>query len=461
MGVRTAFACCILLACAKADSPSLPALTFLDTLPRFGISSSEMLFCEDLSDTISQHLHSSVLRLQRQRSERLIQALGSFNNHVSHSSSLCVYRVNMRLLMTRPRLQGSSLREWWLSQDNSSIKMNRGGGRYADRTMDLDDQKVRLDEEFGVQNEDDNNRETSDAEQTALPRSRRRPTPSDHESSPTTKDNSEATASRSQSGVQGADFGSSSETSATRQNDSDHGSVASSPASRKRRTSLNRTDAFNYAREVRLTYGRASNLLKEALSATGVAFVDATAASSAKQARPVFSRKLTNQESRSDPTPTSSSDSHAATSDTDNLSDATKQARHPAKGLGFSTYTQSTIAGSRTFPFQIPERQLVKMIKSYPMGKVFNFVEDSDALYSGSEESPTSDATSGTPTPHANTRQGRYGQSLRKLTCMAKAKAIAFFPIWDDDGERWRSCVFVWGSRLFDPVEDITYLSAL
>jgi hypothetical protein len=46
---------------------------------RYGVSARGTLLCEDISDKISQHLQNSIIRLQRQLSEWLIQALSTFN----------------------------------------------------------------------------------------------------------------------------------------------------------------------------------------------------------------------------------------------------------------------------------------------------------------------------------------------------------------------------------------------
>lgn len=96
----------------------------MDDETRYGVSASDMLFCKDMSDTISQHLQNSVIRSQRQWSGRLIQALSTFNGS-----------------------QGS-LRDWWLRQDNLTA---RRGGRYASTDLDIVEQKGRLDEDFGIQ----------------------------------------------------------------------------------------------------------------------------------------------------------------------------------------------------------------------------------------------------------------------------------------------------------------------
>lgn len=81
---------------------------------------------QDISDTIAQHLHTTVASLQRQRSERLIQALSLFNSGKS------------------------SLREWWLSEEDNRV-LNTG--RLAEISDDMITpalRKAKMDAEFGA-----------------------------------------------------------------------------------------------------------------------------------------------------------------------------------------------------------------------------------------------------------------------------------------------------------------------
>jgi hypothetical protein len=87
-----------------------------------------MLFCEDLSDTIVQHLHEAAVSAQRQRSERLIKALGTFNSG------------------------GKTLKDWFIAQ--STPNMYRGGRRKdAAQRNTAEEDSARFDREFGVEAE--------------------------------------------------------------------------------------------------------------------------------------------------------------------------------------------------------------------------------------------------------------------------------------------------------------------
>jgi hypothetical protein len=121
----------------------------------------------------------------------------------------------------------------------------------------------------------------------------------------------------------------------------------------------------------------------------------------------------------------------------------------------------------RASPLHIIERDLAKLIKSYPAGKVFNYAA-SGTPYSGSEDSAGSAGASSesaqgeTSKPlRANTRHNRHARLLRKV--VGDARSIAFYPIWDTTNKKYCSCLFAWtlhANRFFDAKEDIIYLSA-
>lgn len=102
--------------------------TLLDDKPRFGISAHELTYLEDMADTVIDHLEATIVRAQRQRSERLIQGLALFNNGLD------------------------SLRHWWLQQDDR--RLNKAG-RYRKQSIDRSGQDRRLAAEFGIQESND------------------------------------------------------------------------------------------------------------------------------------------------------------------------------------------------------------------------------------------------------------------------------------------------------------------
>ncbi|KAK1093757.1 hypothetical protein LTR48_001717 [Friedmanniomyces endolithicus] len=233
------------------------ALSILDDRPRFGVSAAEMLFLEDSADTITSHLDATILRSQQQRSERLIQALGLFNN------------------------QKSSLREWWIGQDNERLRKT---GRYQDQKPNSQDRQTRMDHEFGVQAGSD----TSVASQRRRQRdASTAPEPAqDVPTGPslTTSANANAAEIRETQHVAVTDFDQ--RPLKTQEEQPPVIDVAKLVQSDERpgndelsRQVKSKSDDFDLARNLENTYARASNLICEAMRAEGVIFVDAKAAS--------------------------------------------------------------------------------------------------------------------------------------------------------------------------------------
>jgi signal transduction histidine kinase len=430
------------------------SLTLLDNKPRYGVSMPELLFLEDSADNIAEHLQACVVRSQRQRSERLIQALGLFNNHKS------------------------SLREWWVAQDKERLER---GGRHIMTEQDREHQKTREDEEFGTQNLDKTH--DSVANRRKL---RRQESHHDEESTSRLENETDATSGNriagdglNHAGVVSVDFGSLADEAASQSADSD-GNAHSGTDTEERPSRqwkhvprstkiLGKSRTFDAGNALQYTYARATNLIREALKAEGVVCVDARAASSSITR---VSTKDAWGSSSTEGVPMSSSDTdnlsamENGTSDTDASEDHSNGPRsRNCKVLGFSTREKSSIEGMRAPDFNLKECDLRRLIRLYPNGKIFNF-EDSGDMYSSSGDesmsgSNTEDQTRAQSSSHSKkSRHKRHASELGKV--MAGARTIALFPIKDDSTNGWGSCLFVWSTtpmRFFDPEEDITYLS--
>ncbi|KAM0717977.1 hypothetical protein Q7P37_006309 [Cladosporium fusiforme] len=409
-----------------AEGAVIGSLTMLDDKPRYGVSADEMLFAEDLNDSIAQHLFGSTVTSQRQRSERLIQALGTFNNG------------------------GSSLRDWWAGQDNMGV----GTGGWHKRADESDaHQQARFDTEFGVG-------EDRSVESTASPFTKdtrtTRPTPARTPRS-ASDGNDQATLERNEQHISGLDFGK--QASASIQ------ASAEPPKASTQERKKEGKDEFDAASQVKQVYRRASNLLRESLGSAGVVFFDATASSVARPLKYRNSRSLSSDQASSSSSirtaSTSSDDSKTQTNSDTDLSDNAARRSKRCEVVGASTQVQSSNSTINHSPFQLSEKDLARLIKCYPAGKVFSYTVSGTA-YSGSEESAGSEST-GTDTiaARANTKHSRHARILRKV--VGDARSIAFFPIWDATHERYRSGLFTWtlhANRFFDSNEDLTYLAA-
>ena len=436
-----------------SDGTVIGSLSMLDDKPRYGVSAHEMLFCEDLGDTIVQHLFGAMVSAQRQRSERLIKALGTFNSG------------------------GRSLKDWWISQNVPG--MQRGGRRKDATQANIAEQNsARFDREFGVEGENpisSSERSFSGSEDLAPSVTQTQP----RHSSFTSDENSQASHDRDSNHVSGLDFQRGSSQAPPGDNSEPPDSVRTSkdeqaaPQSTGGKGPRHAAKDFDAATRLKDAYGRASSLLREATGAFGVVFLDASAVSAAHPLNASISRQRRRDRSDSLGKTTgsrsaSSDDSTVRTSSDTETSGTGDKRQKLCKSVGRSIQFQPGHTKSdNAAPLQLNERDMARLIKSYPSGKVFNFAV-SGTPYSGSDESAGSEVgSSGSALdtepklPRANTRHNRHARLLRKV--VGDARSIAFFPIFDAMNNRYRSCLFTWNihpSRFFDTQEDMTYLSA-
>ncbi|KAI6847296.1 hypothetical protein KC364_g5482 [Hortaea werneckii] len=442
----------------------LGALSIMDDKPRYGVSAAEMLFLEDSADTVCEHLQTSFVRSQQQRSENFIQALGLFN------------------------CQKSSLREWWIGRDNDRIK--KSGRYHVEAVASSQDQQDRLDNEFG--------RQENAGFSVATVRRLRRTEPEIREASsdsvmPTTATseyNANAESARIRQGVAGRDFTSSTE-SVQQPSESIDGAVAQATTQSRPKAKRaaaygekasgekvkKRAETFDLAKAIESTYARASNLVREAIHGEGAVFADAKAASAA-----VRNRRGTESESGTSSVEASSSDlsrnstlQSRGAPNLDSGSNSTSEGdafdRVSSKRMcavtGFSTRSRSSLTGSSSdHRFALTEAELRRLIKRYPSGKIFN-ITDSGGIYSssGDEDVGRSEEVSDEPKSSASSaRRTPVARDAGRLSeIMVGACTIAFYPVWDDASELFSSALFVWSTtplRYFDSSVEMNYLAA-
>ncbi|KAK3073215.1 hypothetical protein LTR53_005414 [Teratosphaeriaceae sp. CCFEE 6253] len=437
-----------------AQGSVLGALSVLDDKPRYGVSATEMLFLEDSADTITSYLDSSIVRSQQQRSERHIQALGLFNNHKS------------------------SLREWWIGQDDERL---RKGGRYHVTEADSSDQRqARMDHEFGVKDRAGSNTSIASARRLRRQESAESSEQVEQINSPTSSANLNAASSRETQHIASTDFGSrpAKQNMAVPEFDTRRSSEAEPRESPKQQDEAPLrgvkpdSDNFDLAREIERAYARASNLICEAMSAEGVIFVDAKAASATLKGKPSGPAGSSTTSTGSEATSGGQTDGTAQSQSEDNAS-ASDQPTVPRLCTinGYSTRHNSTLAGTgngQSRRLALSESELRSFIKRYPRGKVFNFA-GSGGVYASSGEDPISGSSedNGTSSQLSSTSGLRKTRASRDATKLGKvlrgAKTIAFLPIWDDVSGKAIASVLVWCTtpmRFFNPVEDITYMAA-
>ncbi|KAF2723364.1 hypothetical protein K431DRAFT_292738 [Polychaeton citri CBS 116435] len=410
-----------------AQGSVIGSVTILDDKPRYGISTNEVAFIEDVADTVMAHLDATVVRSARQRSERLIQGLGLFNNGKD------------------------SLRDWWIQQEESQ---RPSAGRYTTNDMTTTEKSARIDAEFGVQEQppDNTNREASERTNSMDSNVQQLGV------SWATRDNDIAAADRDTQHVSGMDHDQRPskdllELPSFVGEDAKSASETPTrlPGPQRRTKPKPKTtiaDGFDLALASERAYARASNLMREALSADGVVFVDASVAS------------LRRFDSESDAPATSCNSANTLTSETDDSDDSTSESSQ-CRTRGFSTRTKASVDGFKAsdHQFQLPKSTLSRLVKRYPHGHVSNF-EETGGLHSSSGDEGEG-TTESSNSKRKRTRRPKDAERLGKV--MVGARTIAFYPLRDETHGKWRSCVFVWNAsplRYFDQTEDITYLSA-
>ncbi|KAK2779390.1 sensor histidine kinase response [Colletotrichum kahawae] len=207
--------------------------------------------------------------------------------------------------------------------------------------------------------------------------------------------------------------------------------------------------------QIQHVFSKAANVIREAIEVESVLFLDATIGSFGGLAVTAPSssghRSLGSTKSNSSSSDEKGSPRRATSSDV-GLEDT------QCRVLGFSTSSSSSIDGR--LPSQshasISERFLVKLLRRYPEGKIFNFDEN------GSIQSSdfSGDDTKTTPTPghelnetvvsSAHARESAH-KSRRKVrnpfsrknegnmltSIFSGARSIAVVPLWDVKKQRW------------------------
>ena len=382
------------------EGKPIGSFTILDDKPRYGLSAVEMVFMEDMADTVFAHLEMKRAVSQGQRGDRLIKGLSLFNE------------------------KKSSLRDWWLDS-HSRRGRGEGHGRRALLADDTKMQNERADEELGM------TYNATDVD------TKRRSLQSDVN----------AAADRGN-----GDVDEHVEVSTTAENDD------------KNKRKNERGSVPDISTQISDVYARASNLIREAMDADGVVFVDAHLGSSTENRGRLGA----------------SSPGHQSTTDTDDHEDADFSTRRGSDGerdtesttcfvLGFSTKIKSSVRGfsSSAKYATLSQRFVQRLVQRFPHGKVFSFAHDGTSWSSSGGEGSLENISSGSSPSEVSashkSRSKRRGTSAKIAEIFPEVQSVAFLPIWDSGRERWRGASFAWSSskaRFLETEEDLTYLKA-
>ncbi|KAM0344084.1 hypothetical protein ACHAPU_007805 [Fusarium lateritium] len=230
-------------------------------------------------------------------------------------------------------------------------------------------------------------------------------------------------------------------------------------------------------------FSKAANIIRESIEVEGVVFLDASIGSFAGRVRSGSMRHESRTQGRSSSSSSSSSSSaeqgHVSISSPRGSVDSQEEgAICPV--LGFSTSVLSSINGElpSARSRSIPERQLQKLLRRYPKGKIFNF--DSQGIMASSDTT-SEDAATVAPQTHRvedlqedqegkgrNPRKAKHpysrrneGSAIRDL--FPGARSVAFLPLWDSHRQRWFSGCFVHTmtpTRIFTIQRELSFLTA-
>ncbi|KAF4624564.1 hypothetical protein G7Y89_g13605 [Cudoniella acicularis] len=441
-----------------------------DDKPRDGLNESELEFLVDMAVTVMDYLEAGLLKRKQYRSERMIKAISLF-------------------------IEGkSTLRDWWLEwghrlQQPSLQKRTRV-------PVPLDHL---ADAEFGVQEPTANLSKGLDdwpGNDHSLPQTPSvssapsridfgdgRPTLPRGESHQTSTDSTAPSTLVSKSWK---DRNSSVTTVDTlvepppdRSDNRQSVSFDLPPPQLSDDISKELQDALLSA-DLKAVFSRASNLIREAIGVQGVIFFDASIGTFGASAdRNIMEEKAPGQ-FHVDVAPTSSEDElgrklSAPENDINGHSDSGQQTEHSTEKccniLGFSTRSRSSLRGHQPSEEygHLPETILRRLLKRYPHGKIFNF--DADGAFSSSDtdnSTPRMDPSTGIEHhKHENkTRRRRLSKEAEAkaiLNVLPGARSVFWFPLWDQNRERWFAGTLVWSTtptRCMCPTEDLTYLAA-
>lgn len=437
----------------------------LDDSPRLGVSARDLEFMEDIADTVMGHLEAKRATVQRQRGDRLVKGLALFNGGKT------------------------SLREWWLANYS---RQQRGEGQRRRRRSTSEDElrNERADEEFGQTYR----AEHLDAQGRLVNASLKNLTPSpdapdqhkhqdknrDHDKNTESTDLTPGTSGGINTTAHPVD--NKPDTSGPAHNVRTPSSVAIDTIA-SAQVPQRKAEGFDLSKEISAVFARASNLMREALSAEGVLFVDTDFPRSNKQRRGRYKGSrpdaADNDTEVSSATTTGEEDTVDSGLDKDHSSNAStaestasrKNTTGPCDLLGFSTKIRSSIRGFQ--PSQkhsaISKPLLNRLLRRYPHGKIFNFYNgrslSSSSAGEGSGSGSARDVESAhqKPMPKAKTKSKEAQDATALADLVREPRSVAFLPLWDDRRDRWRAAVLVWNvapNRYLDLEEDVTYLAA-
>lgn len=204
-------------------------------------------------------------------------------------------------------------------------------------------------------------------------------------------------------------------------------------------------------------FSRAAKLMMASSNLDGVLILDASVAATGHRQFPG-----TNEE---DDSGGDSSHPNSSSSDEDTQSSGPElrdvKAPKTCSVLGYAVQRLSGDAGGPPFGTLL-ERELARLLKEWPIGKIMNFTA------SGASVSSTDDTSSSSNSAQEETRvetrrkdtEKKYRTSSAIHEMIPTARSVAFVPFWDYERSRWFAGCLCWSNspqRLLSSAVDLNY----
>ncbi|CAG7955912.1 unnamed protein product [Penicillium salamii] len=225
----------------------------------------------------------------------------------------------------------------------------------------------------------------------------------------------------------------------------------------------------NYTAQLKETFSRASNMIRESIEVEAVVFFDANFASKGA----LLNDTKSDPETSCSPESCSSGDDdsrsrepqHHEPVDPELAEHSGKSALNPCEILGFATSNASSINCQATGDNKIAlsEGFLSSLLRRYPRGKIFNYGADGSVFSddsSGGNFKKFFRRTGGKK--YKKTRKSRMRQDARALLQISpESRSIIFTPLWDSHKGRWYAGSLTWtraAHRVFTPDDELAFL---
>ncbi|KFY43367.1 hypothetical protein V494_02016 [Pseudogymnoascus sp. VKM F-4513 (FW-928)] len=440
--------------------------TVIDDKPRDNLDNADILFLEDMARTTMDHLESCRVKQKHHRAERMIKALNIFLEG------------------------GDSIRNWWITQGREGQNIQQSGINEDSRRGVSFSQQA--DRQFGVQDPADRyfggigmrGIRKGDVDAQVVVGDGRPPVPTSLTSSrvPSTILSTElptiGTAFRQESVT-------SEDPPMTSKENTGYNSTTGAGPSRfdipQQTLALGKgLQEALLSNDMKRTFGRASNLIREAIDVDGITFFDASIGSFGARSEGISMNEKAPGPLMADTnvdTTTSGSDEERKRAFESSSVESTLaqliEGENYTSILGYSTRSRSSINDHSELDSQpsLSESQLRQLAKRYPHGKIFNFDESGSISSSDSEIQLKTDLSS-TTSPEVASDESRIRRKQKKkisreedaahiLNIVQGARSVIWFPLWDPALERWYAGTLLWSlspTRVFSP-EELTYMA--